>query len=113
MVEPAVVVRAHRQVMTSPSSPPPTQDETDSLSKWIAYTEIAAGTALGLGGCAMSLRTDASMAGVGAAFALGFSFVALVVPGLALLSGHRYRWLGQVLLVLALAWVLLGNTLAS
>jgi hypothetical protein len=77
-------------------------------SAWIGGVEIAAGLSLGVGGCVASLRTEASLAGVGAALFFMVGVVFLVLPGRLLLGRHRYRCLAQLLPAALGAWLLVA-----
>ena len=90
--------------MSNPYAPPSVDADAPAAqvrswqrpSLWLAWAEILAGLALGLGGCVESLSIDDSLALVGAAFVFAVGLVALVLPGAILLSGrHPARWLAQ------------------
>ena len=76
-------------------------------SGWIGGLEIFLGGFVGLGGCWISIGTDASMAGPGAAFSLLLGLLGLVVPGLLMVRFHPRRWFSQLLVAALIFWIVI------
>ena len=76
-------------------------------SIWLAWLEITTGLSVGLGGCFASLATDASLALIGAVYAFLVGVIVIAIPGAILLGRSPRRWLGQLLPLAVVLWLLL------